>query len=466
MKRGIIMYKHVSNLIVYRELGDDSILMELARIFEDFDWYRANVLGESVAFSASKVAEIQDKKHISKESLTTRVYAQVKRLLDLGTDYGFDDNLWHNYLTFVMITNENSFTLTSEKVGANEGSVNHFAMNDFAIFKELFDYDFSEIEKELDIDCFSTLSNYKAIVKKERMYNYNVSEKVRGLSKKLEECVDAKVFFDVITGFYADYGVGMFGLNKAFRIRNVGDKVDIYPINNTENVLLDDLVGYEIQKKKLVDNTEAFVSGKPANNCLLFGSAGTGKSTCIKAIINQYYDRGLRMIEIYKHQFKDLSTVISMIKNRNYRYIIYMDDLSFEEFEIEYKFLKAVIEGGVETKPDNVLIYATSNRRHLIKETWNDRNDMETGGEEIHHSDTMHEKLSLVNRFGVTISFSSPTQKEYFNIVKELAARHPSITLSEQELCAEANKWELSHGGISGRTAQQFINYLAGMSRD
>ena len=458
------MYKQVSKLIVYREVGEDSILKRLANIFEDFDWYKENVLSDSSEFSASKLAEITDKKHISKESLITRIYTEIKRLLDLSTDYGFDDNLWHNYLVFVMITNENSFTLTCEKVGANDGSVNHFAMNDFAIFKALFDFDFSEIEKELGIDCFSTISNYKAIVKKERMYNYNVSEKVRNLSKKLETCDDAKGFFDNITEFYNSYGVGMFGLNKAFRIRNVGDKVDIYPINNTENVVLDDLVGYEIQKKKLVDNTEAFVYGKPANNCLLFGSAGTGKSTCIKAIINQYYDKGLRMIEIYKHQFKDLSTVISMIKNRNYRFIIYMDDLSFEEFEIEYKFLKAVIEGGVETKPDNVLIYATSNRRHLIRETWNDRNDMETGGEEIHHSDTMHEKLSLVNRFGVTISFSAPNQKEFFNIVCELAKREPSINLSEKELCAEANKWELSHGGISGRTAQQFINYLAGRS--
>lgn len=457
------MYKQVSKLIVYRELGEDSILKRLAAIFEDFDWYKENVLGSSSAFSASKLEEMKDKKHISKESLITRIYGEIKRLLDLATDYGFDDNLWHNYLTFIMMTNENSFTLTSEKVGANDGSVNHFAMNDFNIFKELFDYNFYEIEQELGIDCFSTISNYKAIVKKERMYNYNVSEKVRELSKRLEKCEDGEGFFKEMTKFYADYGVGMFGLNKAFRIRNVGDRVDIFPINNTETVMLDDLVGYEIQKKKLIDNTEAFVEGRPANNCLLFGDSGTGKSTCIKAIINEYYDQGLRMIEIYKHQFKDLSTVISMIKNRNYRYIIYMDDLSFEEFEIEYKFLKAVIEGGVETKPDNVLIYATSNRRHLIKETWNDRNDLEHGdGGELHRSDTMQEKLSLVNRFGVTINFSRPNQKEFFHIVTELASRESSITLSEEELCAEANKWELSHGGISGRTAQQFINYLAG----
>lgn len=457
------MYKQVSKLIVYRDLGEDSILKKLAGIFEDFDWYKANVLGGSTALSASKVEELKDKKHISKESLITRIYEEIKRLLDLATDYGFNTNLWHNYLTFIMMTNENSFTLTSEKVGANEGSVNQFAKNDFRIFKELFDYNFYEIEKELGIDCFTIISNYTAIQKKERMYNYNVSSKVQELSLRLEKCEDKEGFFNEVTKFYADYGVGMFGLNKAFRIRSTENKVDIYPINNTENVLLNDLVGYEIQKQKLIENTEAFVAGKPANNCLLFGDSGTGKSTCIKAIINEYYDQGLRMIEIYKHQFKDLSTVISMIKNRNYRFIIYMDDLSFEEFEIEYKFLKAVIEGGVETKPDNVLIYATSNRRHLIKETWNDKNDMEIS-EGLHRSDTMQEKLSLVNRFGVTINFSRPSQKEYFNIVCELAKREPSITLSEEQLCAEANKWELSHGGISGRTAQQFINYLAGKS--
>ena len=286
-----------------------------------------------------------------------------------------------------------------------------------------------------------------------------------GASRRIEEAADEEDMYRIVTDFYRDYGVGMFGLNKAFRIRRGGNGEIIYlPINNMDAVKLDDLIGYEIQKQKLIENTEAFVNGRKANNCLLYGDSGTGKSTSIKAIVNAYYDQGLRMIEIYKHQFKDLSTVIAMVKNRNYKFIIYMDDLSFEDFEIEYKFLKAVIEGGVETKPDNVLIYATSNRRHLIKETWSDRDDMERGGDEIHHSDTMHEKLSLVNRFGVTISFSLPNQKEFFNIVCELAKRYPEIRLSEQELCAEANKWELAHGGISGRTAQQFINYIAGQS--
>ena len=430
------MYREVAKLIIYGN-HEDTILMKMSDIFKKFD----------------RDEETPDK-------LISDIYEQIKRILEVATDYGFDKNLWHNYLTFYLITNENPFSLTCEKVGANDGSVNEFAKNDFKVFMNLFNYDFRPIEAALGINCFSLISDYKAIVKKELMYNKNVSEKVQALSLKLETAKDENEFFNYVTDFYKAYGVGMFGLNKAFRVIGGDNGVTFTPINNMDKVMLDDLIGYEIQKKKLVENTEAFVQGRKANNALLFGDSGTGKSTSIKAIVNQYYDDGLRMIEIYKHQFKDLSNVIAQIKNRNYRFIIYMDDLSFEEFEIEYKFLKAVIEGGVETKPDNILIYATSNRRHLIKETWNDRNDMESNNG-LHRSDTIEEKLSLVNRFGCQISYSKPSQKEFFDIVIGLARKN-NVKMTDEELMAEANKWELSHGGISGRTAQQFINYCLG----
>lgn len=432
----------LSRLIMYGDMPKDSILMQLADI--------------------CALAESDDAFEKSNE-LRTRVYQQVKRILKVATDYGFNENLWQSYLTFVLIMDENPFSLTCEKIGASEGaSANHFAKNDFEAFYELFHYDFSKLEQQLGIDCFSVLSDYHAISKPELMYNKNVSEKVHTLSSRLAAAKDVDEFFDGITGFYKDYGVGMFGLNKAFRIHcpEGSTQVEFRAINNMDQVVLDDLIGYEIQKKKLVDNTRAFVEGRKANNVLLFGDSGTGKSTSIKAIVNEFYDQGLRMIEIYKHQFASLSNVIAQIKNRNYRFIIYMDDLSFEEFEIEYKFLKAVIEGGVETKPENILIYATSNRRHLIKENWSDRNDV-TVQNGMHQSDTMEEKLSLVHRFGVTINYSKPSQKEYFDIAIKLA-RRLGVTMPDDQIRAEANKWELSHGGISGRTAQQFANYLAG----
>ena len=251
--------------------------------------------------------------------------------------------------------------------------------------------------------------------------------------------------------------VNIFPIAKATEVmvinKNIWDE-----FAKKENVKLSDLVGYETAKKKLVENTEAFVSGRKANNCLLYGDAGTGKSSSIKAIANEYYDRGLRIIEVYRHQFRDLNDVIAQIKNRNYRFIIYMDDLSFEDFETEYKYLKAVIEGGLEKKPDNVLIYATSNRRHLIREKFSDKRERD---EDLHTNDTVQEKLSLVYRFGVTIYFGAPDKAQFQQIVKALAQR-ANISLPEEELLAEANKWELFHGGLSGRTAQQFIDYLSG----
>lgn len=429
------MYRLVSKLIIYRKIPKDSILFALSGICHRFY-----------------------EEAYEKEELVGAILDEVNRLLDLSTTYGFDRNLWHNYLAYLLAMTETPFTLVSEKVGANEGSVNTFAENDFAVFKQLFDYDFSDMEKALGIDCFSVISHYKAVGKAERIFNKSVSEKVQALSAAIEEAADGRELYAIVTDFYRRYGVGELGLNKAFRIREGGGEI-LEPITATSNVVLSDLIGYEREKQKLIDNTEAFVAGRPANNVLLFGDAGTGKSTAVKAILNEYYDRGLRMIEIYKHEFRCLSKVISKIKNRNYRFILFMDDLSFEEFETEYKYLKAVIEGGIETKPENVLIYATSNRRHLIRESWKDKVE---GDDELHRTDTMSEKLSLAARFGVTIGFMRPSPAVFRQIVRGLAERCPALNLTEEELLAEANKWEIAHGGMSGRTAQQFINYLAG----
>ena len=429
------MYRYLSKLVIYRNIEKDSILFELADIIEQWQKSKAE-----------------------KEETVNRLYHQVNRLLEVATKYGFDGNLWQNYLAYLIAMTETPFGLVCEKRGAAEGSVNTFAKADFEIFRKLFHYDFSLLEQELEIDCFSVITGYHAVEKAEKYYNKSVSDKVKELSKNIVAAADKEEIFSVVTGFYKEYGVGLFGLNKAFRLQEMNGEQVLVPITNTEEVHLSDLIGYEIQKEKLVENTKAFVEGRKANNVLLYGDAGTGKSTSIKAILNEYYKDGLRMIEIYKHQFSELAGLISRIKNRNYKFIIYMDDLSFEEFEIEYKYLKAVIEGGLEIKPDNVLIYATSNRRHLIRETWSDRSDISK--DELHRSDTMQEKLSLVARFGISIYFMSPNQKEFFGIVKGLAEKYPELTLTEEELLQKANAWEISHGGKSGRTAQQFITYL------
>lgn len=399
-----------------------------------------------------------EKDYYNKEDLVGLLFDCMNELLEMTASHGFEGNLWHNYLTFLLANDENAYSTACEVVGAVNGSINDIALHDLRIFRELFEYDLHRLEKALDVAFVSMIEQYENVQGHGKVFNQRIRDSICKLSKDLAECESISEFKGVLTTFYKNFGVGKFGLHKAFRVEHTEDGAEIVPINKIAHVHLDDLVGYEIAKNKLIENTEAFVEGRRANNCLLFGDAGTGKSSSIKAILNQYYDKGLRMIEIYKHQFQDLNDVIAQIKNRNYKFIIYMDDLSFEEFEIEYKYLKAVIEGGLEKKPNNVLIYATSNRRHLVRETFKDKQDRD---EELHTNDTVQEKLSLVARFGVTIYFGRPNKKEFQKIVKVLAERS-DIQMSEEELYLEANKWELSHGGLSGRTAQQFIDYLLG----
>ena len=473
------MYSLISNLIIYRDVEKNSILYRLAEVFKKID-EMAKPADGSEASSIAKPADgskaYSGTKSHDVGALRDSVLDEMHRLLDLATDFGFDKNLWQNYIAYLLAMTETPFTIVSEKKGHVEGSVNEFVKNDLRIFKKLLDYDFSHIEKVLGINCFSVITDYHSVEKKDRSYNKNVSLRIRELSEAIAKASDENEFYDVVMDFYGKYGVGQFGMNKAFRISpgvtagiNTGTALEgnvngkghtsdiLVPIIATSDVVLDDLVGYEAQKRELVQNTEAFLSGKPANNVLLYGDAGTGKSTSIKALLNLYYEKGLRVIEIYRHEFKYLPEIISIIKGRNYRFIIYMDDLSFETGETEYKYLKAVIEGDLEARPDNVLIYATSNRRHLLKENFSDRDYDE---DDIHHSDTVAERLSLSGRFGVTIAYFRPERQTYYDIVRALAKKREDLDISEEELLAEADKWALRHGGQSGRVAQQFVDHL------
>lgn len=435
--------KSAEELILYRDFeGEDAWLFEqMTDIMEMSESEKRGSMGK-----------------IGKTERRKRLYACLHRLLELSASHGFCGNLWHNYLTYLLISNENAYSRACEIRGAVEGSINSIVLHDLAVFKELFEYDLEELGRTLGIECIPVILDYQRTEGNGMVFNKRIRDRICELSVKLDKAESVEEFKDCITEFYRDFGVGKLGLHKAFRVEHKEEGAKIVPITNIAHVHLNDLVGYEIAKQKLIENTEAFVEGREANNCLLFGDAGTGKSSSIKAIINQYYDKGLRMIEVYKHQFMDLQDIISQVKNRNYKFIIYMDDLSFEEFEIEYKYLKAVIEGGLEKKPKNILIYATSNRRHLIRENFSDKEEIR---EDMHTSDTVQEKLSLVYRFGVSIYFGAPTKKEFQEIVKTLAQKH-GITMQEDELLLEANKWELSHGGLSGRTAQQFIDHLLG----
>ena len=393
-----------------------------------------------------------------RQKMTEEYYTCCHELVEIGVSHGFTGNLWHDFLAFLLVNNENAYSRTCEIRGEAEGTISRIARHDFTVFQELFEFDLHKLEAAFGISDVDLITEYVSEKDAGKVFNRRIRNRICELAAHLEAAEDTEAFQRAVTGFYRDFGVGKLGLHKAFRIEHTGQGAEIVPITNIAHVKLSDLVGYEIAKKKLIDNTEAFINGREANNCLLYGDAGTGKSTSIKAIVNQYYEKGLRMIEIYKHQFQDLNAVIAQIKNRNYKFIIYMDDLSFEDFEIEYKYLKAVIEGGLEKKPDNILIYATSNRRHLVREKFSDKAEL---SDDLHNNDTVQEKLPLAARFGVQIYFGAPDKKEYQQIVKALAKRY-GIAMEEKKLLLKAGQWELGHGGRSGRTAQQFMNDLLG----
>lgn len=383
---------------------------------------------------------------IVKKKITTNANQFVSILIKLAEKYNLSGNLFNSLLTNLLINNENSFTLALERKKDIAPNLKNVIMNDFKIIYEMFNSDFSSLTS-LHQDLINNFIPSKPII------NQELFEVSNTLQNNLTDCKNVEEFYDVLNTFFSIYGVGKYGLNKAFRYENE----QICPIIHIGNGRLDQLIGYKTQKQQLKQNTEAFLAGKKANNVLLYGDSGTGKSSSIKALLNEYYKDGLRMIEVYKHQFKYLPRIIQELQSRNYKFILFMDDLSFEEFEIEYKYLKAVIEGGLEKKPDNILIYATSNRRHLVKQTWSDRQDQD----EINVNDAKQEKTSLSSRFGVKILYTHPNRQNYLDIVDGLAKQY-DLKMDQEELHQKALTWEIRHGGFSGRTAKQFINAMLG----
>lgn len=382
------------------------------------------------------------------------------KLAAFATEFGLSGNVWQHWLTYTLMMHDNAFTLACERRELQpDATLLKLAGHDLAIFMELFRAgreDFDEDENLLPL-----MLDYKEPFGGDCITA--AGKRICELSGQLASAESVDEFTRVLTGYYSRYGAGIYGLYNAFRVDsgspNEAD-LRLVPVSDSTDVTLDDLVGYESQKKTLRENTEAFVSGHYANNVLLYGDSGTGKSTSVHALMHEYSGRGLRLIDVTKPDRGKIPQILSAIKKRNYRFILFLDDLSFEEDESDYKELKAMLEGALETKSDRVLIYATSNRRHLIRETWKDRNDMEYN-EDVHRSDTMEEKLSLASRFGINIYYPKPDPKEYLEIVRTLAARQ-GIELSGKDLEDAARKWELRHGGMSGRTANQLITWLEG----
>lgn len=370
--------------------------------------------------------------------------AFIHSLLSFKERFSIDGQLFQAYITLLLAYHENPYTLALERKENTSSSFEKLVFHDYECLFELFHFDFNKLDPML-LNVFNHHETTNLTM------DNQVKELLSSLCLQLANTTTVEAFYQVLKTHYLTYGVGFYGLNKAFRF----DNGKLLPISLVANYTLKDIVGYDLQKEKLVNNTKAFLIGEKANNVLLYGDSGTGKSTSIKAILNDFYKDGLRIVEVYKHQFEFLPFIIHTLQNRHYKFIIYMDDLSFEDFEIEYKYLKSVIEGGLEEKPNNILIYATSNRRHLIKQTWSERQNID----EVSLNDALQEKMSLVNRFGISILFSRPAKEEYLEIVDALALKY-GLDMDTETLHSQAMAWEIRNGGFSGRTAQQFIQFL------
>lgn len=373
-------------------------------------------------------------------ALREKYYEFVGELIKIAELNGYDGNIFQKHVISLFLHDENIYSISCERNKyIKDFTIYEMAKRDINTLYFLMTFDVKNLTENIGLK--ENLTEYRPICVNEPIFENQIA-----YYNSHEEIMDSLIWY------YQNVGAGDIGRCPLLSLN--GDN-ELKGVSNPDKISFDDIIGYESQKKIIIENTEAFVNGVPANNMLLTGSRGTGKSSCVKALAGRFFDRGLRIIEMTSEQIKHLPELLEKISGRSKKFILFLDDLSFEDFEIGFKSMKSILEGGVSARPDNVLFYATSNRRHIVQEKWSDKDGGDTG--ELHTTDSSNEKLSLSDRFGLTVTFPKPSAEEYLNIVTGLAKKE-GIAVSEDFLRGMALKWELNQKGFSGRTAKQFIN--------
>ncbi len=374
---------------------------------------------------------VQDLEQVLVEGDTERYFRMVERLLTGGEKVmGLKE-----YLARLLVTTETSFTMACER--KEPFPFDQCVYDELAILGRLADMSASELGK-----MAGTQRTYRQIV------DHPVNEAYAPIADNLTAQKDPVELARAIRDYVERYGCGIWSQASAFSFDGC-----IRPIHRKQDYSLDLMIGNESQLTALRLNTEAFLSGEIALNALLHGDRGTGKSSTVRGILNAYEDQGLKMIEVSKPHWEKIDSLMDQLRPRGCRFIIFIDDLSFEDYESAYKSLKAVIEGELEGKPDHVLIYATSNRRHLIRETWTDRMG---DADDVHPEDSVQEKLSLSDRFGLVIRYGTLNRDEYYDMTM-IMARRMGLDMPEEELRTRAKYWQLAGHGMSGRSVEQLI---------
>lgn len=393
-------------------------------------------------------------KDAPKDEVEGMIRSVVSGIVDEAERFSLSGDLWNLFFALRLAEGENALGRACELTGPPRGSLADIAPAElWRLLETLRSTRDLARSRVSSFDC----RFMECYVPSGRSASFSpeVSDALSLLASRIGEARTPEALMTAAVAFYRSMGSGLFGLYRAFHWS--GDA--LAPVADVDPQTLGALIGYEEQKDALLANTRLFVSGEPANNVLLFGDSGTGKSSSVKALLNEseLVRGGLRMIEVRKGRYGDLPDIVNATRGRNYRFILFLDDLSFEEFEVEYKYLKAVIEGGLERKPDNVVVYATSNRRNLVREVWSDR---KAASDDVHGGDTMQERHSLADRFGTTIWYGCVGKDRYMDMVRALA-RARGIDMPEKELEGLALRWELGRGAFTGRAARQFVFHLS-----
>jgi uncharacterized protein len=369
-------------------------------------------------------------------------------------------DVWQNHLLERLLASDNPFSRRAERSPGGLGvALREAAGRDLRLLRDLFHLDGEAVVAllRLKLGGEASLVPWPRLDRAPSLAD-RPSPPAPTLKQRLASEEDWPSLVDDLANHFASSGAGLFGRYRAFRWTRRDGTGHLEGISHPDPTRLEELVEYEMERALLLQNTEQFVSGFPANNVLLYGDRGTGKSSTVKALLHRYGGLGLRMVEVPKAMLGDFHRILPLLRGRRERFVIFVDDLSFDEHEATYKELKALLEGSLEARPENVVLYATSNRRHLVLERFSDR----TGGDdEIRTQDTHQEKLSLADRFGITLIFSAPGKDRYLAIVASLAAQR-GMEIAEETLRLRAVQWAMHQGGFSGRTARQFVDHLAG----
>jgi predicted AAA+ superfamily ATPase len=430
----IMKEKGLDQLILYTAIKNEALVGLTCALFQKYV-YRETPFEPLALSHNSDVSALE-------------YYEMQRGMLDISQKPTADANVWQNLIAGLVGSADNAFSRLAER-GACDEKISALAAEELRFIRYIYNFDFIALARAVEAET-RIHAGYENIAG--MVFGETANSAKNSRRQIIHAALTAETEHEsvrLLADYYRAFGSGIFEASAAFVWNG-----NLAPVSHDENMTMESLIGCERRKLRLIENTELLLAGLPAANVLLYGDSGTGKSSSVKALLNMFAGRGLKLVSIPKSRLAEITDVIDLVAERGLKFIIFVDDLSFDEGENGYKIFKSAIEGRIESGGNNWIVCVTSNRRNIVKEVWKDRETQD----DVHLRDNLQEKKSLADRFGLTIVYEAPDKNEYLNIVRGLAAK-VGLSLSGSELDAAALTWEIRHGGRSGRTAKGFIDH-------